>query len=139
MSDPKAFGLPHREPFLFVDAVLDVTPGVSAVCRKSFPPSEPFFSGHFPGEPIVPGVILAEALAQASGIAAGDPSRSFRLSAIRQMKFLRAVRPGEVILLKVEKRAEMSGLLQFSGVAEVEGAVVAEGIIVLSEVSNVVS
>jgi 3-hydroxyacyl-[acyl-carrier-protein] dehydratase len=135
---PIALGLPHREPFIFVDEVLELTPGESAVCSKSFSVEEPFFRGHFPGDPIVPGVILTEALAQASGIAAGRAGirRSFRLSAIRQMKFLRAVRPGETIRLKVEKRGEIGGLLQFSGAAEVEGATVAEGILVLSEVSE---
>jgi len=123
---------------MFVDAVLERCPGESAVCSKTFPASEPFFAGHFPRDPIVPGVILTEALAQTSGIAAGDSSRSFLLSAIRQMKFLRAVHPDERVLLKVEKIAEMGGLLQFSGVAEVDGVPVARGIIVLSEVSNVV-
>lgn len=137
-ASPIAHGLPHREPFLFVDEVLELVPGVSAVCSKTFPVEEPFFRGHFPGDPIVPGVILAEALAQASGIAAGrgENRRSFRLSAIRQMKFLRAVSPGEKIVLRVEKRGEIGGLLQFSGTAEVEQTIVGEGIIVLSEVSD---
>ncbi len=135
---PLTYGLPHREPFLFVDEVLELAPGVSAVCSKTFPIEEPFFRGHFPGDPIVPGVILTEAIAQASGIAASHEGnrRSFRLSAIRQMKFLRAVRPGEKVVLHVEKRGEIGGLLQFSGTAEVEKLTVAEGIIVLSEVSE---
>ena len=135
---PIVHGLPHREPFLFVDEVLELVPGISAVCSKTFPVEEPFFRGHFPGSPIVPGVIITEALAQASGIAAseGGIRRSFRLSAIRQMKFLRAVGPGEKIILSVEKRGEIGGLLQFSGTAAVEKKTVAEGIIVLSEVSQ---
>jgi 3-hydroxyacyl-[acyl-carrier-protein] dehydratase len=137
-DSPTAFGLPHRQPFIFIDEVLELTPGTSAVCSKTFSVEEPFFRGHFPGDPIVPGVILAEALAQASGIAAGrkENRRSFRLSAIRQMKFLRAVHPGDRIVLRVEKRGEIGGLLQFSGTAEVEQIPVAEGIIVLSESSN---
>ena len=63
-QDPVAYGLPHREPFIFIDSVVEVQPGESAICEKSFPPEEPFFRGHFPGDPLVPGVILAEALAQ---------------------------------------------------------------------------
>jgi len=71
MQDPIAHGLPHREPFIFIDSVIETQSGVKSVCRKTFQPEEPFFRGHFPGDPIVPGVILAEALAQAAGIAAG--------------------------------------------------------------------
>lgn len=69
--DPIDYGLPHREPFIFIDAVIEAQPGVKAVCAKTFKADEPFFRGHFPGDPIVPGVILTEALAQTAGIAAG--------------------------------------------------------------------
>jgi 3-hydroxyacyl-[acyl-carrier-protein] dehydratase len=82
-ADPVALGLPHREPFIFVDEVREILPGESAICAKTFPPEEPFFRGHFPGDPLVPGVILTEALAQTAGIAAGQPGRGFRLAAIR--------------------------------------------------------
>ena len=69
--------------------------GQSAVCTKRFAASEPFFRGHFPGNPLVPGVILTEAAAQTAGIAAGEPGRIYHLSAIRQMKFIRAGGAGE--------------------------------------------
>jgi len=132
-ADPVSLGLPHREPFIFIDAVLELEPGVSAACRKTFFPEEPFFRGHFPGDPLVPGVILAEALAQTAGIAAGKPGRSFRLSAIKMMKFPAAVRPGEEIALTARKIAAVGGLWQFEASARVGGATVAEGVIVLSE------
>jgi 3-hydroxyacyl-[acyl-carrier-protein] dehydratase len=132
--DPIACGLPHREPFIFIDAVLQVQPGESAVCEKSFPPEEPFFRGHFPGDPLVPGVIIAEALAQTAGIAAGQPGRGFRLTAIKGMKFLRAVRPREVLTLSARKIAAVGGLWQFEVSARVSEAAVAEGVVVLSEV-----
>jgi len=132
-SDPVALGLPHREPFIFVDEVLALEPGESAQCRKVFAPEEPFFRGHFPGDPLVPGVILAEALAQTAGLAAGQPGKAFRLSAIRGMKFLRAVRPGEEILLSAKKLAVVGGLWQFEVVSRVAGLPVAEGVVVLSE------
>ena len=136
MQDPIAHGLPHREPFIFIDSVIETQSGVKSVCRKTFQPEEPFFRGHFPGDPIVPGVILAEALAQAAGIAAGrgGSKKSYRLSAIKMMKFIKPARPLEEISLRAEKTGEVGGLLQFSVKATVAGEAVAEGAIVLSEV-----
>ena len=130
-------GLPHRPPFVFVREIVDCEPGQSVDARTSFDPNDPMFAGHFPGNPIVPGVILTEALAQAAGIAAasGYPENAqplFLLSAIRTMKFLQAVRPGERIDLRAEKIAATDVLLQFKVTASVEAATVAEGQLVLS-------
>src|SRR5687768_16500847 len=133
-NDPIALGLPHRAPFVFVDQVEEIEPGVSAVCRKTFPADEPFFRGHFPGDPLVPGVILTEALAQTAGLAAGQPGRAFRLSAIKGMKFPRAVRPLDKIALAARKVAVVGSLWQFEVIARVGDDVVAEGVVVLSEV-----
>jgi 3-hydroxyacyl-[acyl-carrier-protein] dehydratase len=132
-SDPIALGLPHREPFIFVDEVCALSPGESAECAKTFSPDEPFFRGHFPGNPLVPGVILTEALAQTAGLAAGQAGRSFLLSAIRGMKFLRAVRPAERITLTARKMAVVGALWQFEVAARVNTQVAAEGVVVLSE------
>jgi 3-hydroxyacyl-[acyl-carrier-protein] dehydratase len=131
--DPLQLGLPHRAPFIFVDEVLELVPGESAVARKVFPADEPFFRGHFPGDPLVPGVILTEALAQTAGLAAGQPGKGFRLTAIKGMKFRRAVRPLEVLELRARKIAAVGGLWQFEAVARVEDEIVAEGVVVLSE------
>ena len=136
MSDPIELGLPHREPFIFIDRVLAHTPGDSAECEKTFAPETPFFAGHFPGAPLVPGVILAEALAQTAGIAAGQPGRGFRLTALRTMKFPSAALPGESIRLHARKVAVVGGLWQFEARATVGERVVAEGVIVLSEASE---
>lgn len=139
-NNPQAHGLPHGEPFIFVDRVLETRSGEWARCEVTFSLERDFFRGHFPGNPIVPGVILTEALAQTSGIAAGSDSennsgitRSFLLSAIRAMKFKRAVLPDEIIVLEATKRGEMAGLLQFETVARVGEEIVVEGQIILSE------
>jgi 3-hydroxyacyl-[acyl-carrier-protein] dehydratase len=130
-------GLPHRPPFVFVREVVQCDPGQSVDARTIFDAEDPMFAGHFPGNPIVPGVILTEALAQAAGIAAasGYPETErpvFLLSAIRMMKFLRPVRPGDSIDLRAEKVAAAEGLLQFKVEARVNGATVAEGQLVLN-------
>ena len=116
-----------------MDEVTELHPGESAIGRKTFPPEEPFFRGHFPGDPLVPGVILTEALAQVAGLAAGQPGRTFRLTAIRGMKFLRPVRPLDVITLRARKIAVVGGLWQFEVSAHVAEQAVAEGVVVLNE------
>jgi 3-hydroxyacyl-[acyl-carrier-protein] dehydratase len=130
-------GLPHRPPFVFVREVISCEPGRSVEARTSFNAEDPMFAGHFPGNPLVPGVILTEALAQTAGIAAasGYPETErpmFLLSAIRTMKFFEAVRPEEEIDLRAEKLAEVERMLQFKVAARVNGVLVAEGQLVLS-------
>jgi 3-hydroxyacyl-[acyl-carrier-protein] dehydratase len=135
------FGLPHRPPFVFVRELISCDPGVSAECATTFDRADPMFAGHFPGNPLVPGVILTEALAQTAGIAAatghesGSPPR-FLLSAIRQMKFFEAVRPEQRIILRAERLAQVKGLLQFRVEALFDGRQIAAGQIVLNEVSD---
>ena len=133
------FGLPHRPPFVFVKEITRCDPGVAAECKTWFEPNDPMFAGHFPDDPMVPGVILTEALAQTAGIAAASahPETArprFLLSAIRQMKFLAAVRPGEQITLRATKQGEVDQLLQFSVEAIVNDIQVATGQLVLSVV-----
>lgn len=130
-------GLPHRPPFIFVRELIALECGVSAECASLFEESDPLFAGHFPGNPLVPGVILTEALAQTAGIvaASGFPANErplFLLSAIRTMKFHRAVRPNESIALRADKAGEMSGLFQFNVRASVGSVAVADGQLVLS-------
>ena len=140
MADHLA-GLPHRPPFVFVRKLVSCREGESAECETSFEPNDPMFAGHFPGNPLVPGVILTEALAQTAGIAAasGHPENArplFLLSAIRAMKFFRAVRPGERIVLRAQKLAQVHDLLQFKVEAIVEESAVAQGELVLSIASQ---
>lgn len=130
--DPAVFGLPHRKPFLFVDRITRHVPGTEAMGEVTFASEDPMFGGHFPGNPIVPGVILTEALAQVAGIA-GSSEKGFLLSAIRAMKFPSSALPGEKILLRATKTGALGGLLQFSVCADVAGRIVADGQVVLNE------
>ena len=137
MTSDENLGLPHRPPFVFVRRLITCEPGVSAECETRFAGDDPMFAGHFPGDPLVPGVILTEALAQTAGIAAASPhpgtSRPrFLLSAIRQMKFFRAVRPEEKIILRARKVATVDDLLQFEVEALIDNELAAAGQIVLN-------
>lgn len=130
-------GLPHRPPFLFVREIVARDPGVSAQCATIFNRDDPMFAGHFPGNPLVPGVILAEALAQTAGIAAAvsdseETKPRFLLSGIRAMKFFQAVRPEERIILRATKLAQVGDLLQFEVEAYVDDTLVAAGQLVLN-------
>lgn len=130
-------GLPHRPPFLFVREVIARDPGVSAQCATVFHSDNPMFAGHFPGNPLVPGVILTEALAQTAGIAAAgsgseETKPRFLLSGIRAMKFFQAVRPEERIVLRATKLAQVGDLLQFEVEAQVNDTLVAAGQLVLN-------
>ncbi|GAB4178794.1 MAG: 3-hydroxyacyl-ACP dehydratase FabZ [Terrimicrobiaceae bacterium] len=122
--------LPHREPFVFVRELIFAGNG-HAECRTWFDAGDPLFAGHFPGDPIVPGVLLTEALAQTSGLAAGEPGRLL-LSGIRKMSFRSAVRPDQIIDLFASRVSAMGGLSLFDVRAEVDGVIVAEGQIILS-------
>jgi 3-hydroxyacyl-[acyl-carrier-protein] dehydratase len=111
--------------------------GHLAECSALFTRDDPMFAGHFPGNPLVPGVILTEALAQTAGIAAAsgfaeNPRPRFLLSAIRGMKFLTAVRPEEEILLRATRLAQVGDLWQFQVEARVDEKLVAEGQLVLN-------
>jgi 3-hydroxyacyl-[acyl-carrier-protein] dehydratase len=132
LATDHVLGLPHRPPFVFVRKLVAREPGVSAECETEFPKDDPIFVGHFPGDPIVPGVILTEALAQTAGIAAHQANQRFLLSAIRQMKFFRAVRPEEKITLRARRIAMVGELLQFEVEALIDNKTVALGQLVMN-------
>jgi len=131
-------GLPHREPFLFVSEVVEIETGVrgSAVWRVSG--SEDFFAGHFPGNPVVPGVLLGEALAQLAGLVAfSGPSiageRGARLARI-DVKFPLAVVPPAEIQLQAVQTRQLDSLVMFDVRATVSGNTVVIGSLVLATV-----
>jgi 3-hydroxyacyl-[acyl-carrier-protein] dehydratase len=123
--------LPHRPPFLWVDRVETVEPGVRCVGLKHIDPQAPFFAGHFPGDPILPGVFLVEAAAQTAGImmgaAGGTSGIQKRLAAVNQFKFLRPVRPGAILKVETRLLVEREGMALVSAVVTVAGEVVATG------------
>ncbi len=135
--DPVELGLPHREPFLFVDAITELAEGERAVGEKTFHADDPVFRGHFPGQPMVPGVLLAEALAQTAGLAIGATGgRMLYLTAIRNMKFPASCVPGERIVLTATRTGGVGELIQCDVTARVGDRLVAEGSIVLSSRSS---
>ena len=123
--------LPHRYPFLLIDRVLELELGKSIVALKNVTYNEPQFTGHFPAQPIMPGVLIVEALAQATGILAfksevGKPidGQIYMLVGIDKVRFKRMVEPGDQLRLEVEVLAIKRGIWKFKCVAKVEGKVV---------------
>jgi 3-hydroxyacyl-[acyl-carrier-protein] dehydratase len=121
--------LPHRYPMLLVDRVLECVPGKHLVALKNVTANEEFFSGHFPGRPVMPGVMMLEALAQSAGIlcfiTAGiypDENSKFYFAGIDKARFRRPVIPGDQLLLRVTLERRIRSIWKFSTVAEVGGA-----------------
>jgi 3-hydroxyacyl-[acyl-carrier-protein] dehydratase len=123
--------LPHRYPFLLVDRVDSVTDD-KIVARKMVTANEPFFQGHFPGNPIMPGVLIVEALAQAGALLVApqvgfDPARQvIYFMAIDKVKFRKPVVPGDALILEVVPLRKGGAVWKMRGEAKVDGAVVAE-------------
>jgi 3-hydroxyacyl-[acyl-carrier-protein] dehydratase len=124
--------LPHRYPFLMVDKILEIEPGKTILAAKNVSINEPHFTGHFPNQPIMPGVLIVEALAQAAGILVAKTlgiskeGRSVYLTGIENAKFRKMVQPGDILHLKVEIKQHRGPLWKFQGQALVEGELVAE-------------
>jgi 3-hydroxyacyl-[acyl-carrier-protein] dehydratase len=131
--------LPHRYPFLLVDRVLACVPGEYLHALKNVTFNEPFFPGHFPHRPVMPGVMIIEALAQACGILAFKTVRvvpntetRFYFVAIDNARFRKPVEPGDQLLLKVTLKRAFKGIWKFHGLAEVDGQEVASAEIMVA-------
>jgi len=123
--------LPHRYPFLLIDKVLEFEIGKSLTAIKNITFNEPQFTGHFPSNPIMPGVLIIEALAQATGILAfksevGKPKEGqiYMLVGVDNARFKRIVEPGDQLKLKVEVLTVKRGIWKFKGVAYVDDKIV---------------
>ena len=98
--------IPHRQPFMLIDTIEEMEPGIKAVAKKCVTYNEPFFNGHFPNEPVMPGVLIVEALAQTGAVAIlsleENKGKTAYFAAINSAKFKRKVIPGDVLMLETE-------------------------------------
>ena len=122
--------LPHRYPFLLVDRIIELVPATKAVGIKNVTMNEEFFRGHFPDQPIMPGVLIIEALAQVAGILAfkteGDAGKAVYFMSIERAKFRKPVVPGDQLRLDVSILQHRGNVWKFSGNALVEDKIAAE-------------
>ncbi len=131
--------LPHRYPFLLVDRVLELTPDKHVKALKNVTINEPFFNGHFPGHPVMPGVLIVEALAQACGLLIflsaqeKNSKRLFYLVKVDNAKFTALVVPGDQLILNVELRRTIRKMGQFICTAHVGDKKVAEAELLCAE------
>jgi 3-hydroxyacyl-[acyl-carrier-protein] dehydratase len=121
--------LPHGREFRFVDRLTTLEPGVRGEGEYTLHGDEPFLRGHFPGEPIMPGVLLVEAAAQLAGVVAQSdpqipPLPGLKLTALRSVKILGTARPGEVLQIQSEVTGRLGNLVQANATVSVAGRVV---------------
>lgn len=132
--------LPHRYPFLLIDRVLDYVPDSHLIGIKNVTHNEPYFPGHFPQRPVMPGVLILEALAQATGILAfktvdriPDSNSLYYFVGIDNARFKRPVEPGDQLRLEVQYVKRMRGIWKFNGKATVDDEIVCSAEIMCAE------
>ncbi len=124
--------LPHRYPFLLVDRIIELIPGEKVFALKNVTMNEPFFQGHFPGRPIMPGVLIVEAMAQAGGVLAFESTPEIQqggviyFMAIDKVKFRKPVVPGDQLIFEVQLLKQRAKTVKMSGTASVDGKRVSE-------------
>jgi len=124
--------LPHRYPFLLIDRVLEMEAGASLTALKNVSVNEPFFQGHFPGQPVMPGVLVLEAMAQATGLLAfsamgeGHEAKLYLLLGIDKARFRGQVSPGDQLILSIKLKRNIRGIDMYECKATVDGVVVVE-------------
>jgi 3-hydroxyacyl-[acyl-carrier-protein] dehydratase len=124
--------IPHRYPFLLVDRVLDVVPGESAVGLKNVTMNEPHFQGHFPDRPVMPGVLIVEAMAQTAAVivvshlGTESEGKLVYFMSIENARFRKPVEPGDQLMIHCKKERQRGNVWKFFAEAKVDGVVVAE-------------
>lgn len=124
--------IPHRPPFLLIDKVINIVPGQSATGVKAVSGGEPYFAGHFPGNPVMPGVLIIESFAQVAScmfskfLPDETEGKLFFLTSVDKARFRKPVRPGDMLYLKIVKKGGKGTLQKFTGLAEVDGKKMAE-------------
>ena len=126
--------IPHRPPFLWIDWVEELEPGVRCVAVKFVDPANPIFAGHFPAKPILPGIFLIEAVAQTAGVmlgsaqmAVGSTGGVALLAAVNRFKFFKPVTPGQELRIETKKLTEALQMAYIGGTVWVDGEIVASG------------
>lgn len=142
MTNPRVIGrneiealIPHRPPFLWIDRVEELEPGVRCIAVKFVDPANPIFTGHFPAKPILPGVLLIEAMAQTAGVMMGSAASQAAeqstgvalLAAVNRFKFLKPVTPGQELRIESRKLTEAGQMAYVGGTVWVGGEIVATG------------
>lgn len=132
--------LPHRYPFLLVDRVLELEPDVRIVAIKNVTINEPFFQGHFPHYPVMPGVLIVEAMAQAAALLSfkslgtkRDDNMVVYLVGVDGARFKRPVVPGDTLILEAEKLLEKRGLIKYAVRAKVDGQLACEAVLLCTQ------
>lgn len=126
--------IPHRYPFLMVDRLIDVIPGESATGVKNVTANEPYFQGHFPGRPVMPGVLIIEAMAQTAAVivvaslGASAEGKLVYFMSIESARFRKPVEPGDQLKLFCRKERQRANVWRFTGEARVGDTVVAEAV-----------
>ncbi len=124
--------IPHRYPFLMIDRMIEAVPDAHAVAIKNVSINEPYFQGHFPKQPVMPGVLVIESMAQTAAVlvvmtlGSSAEGKLVYFTSIDSARFRKPVTPGDTVFVRVEKRRRRGNLWQFTGEAQVDGALMAE-------------
>jgi len=134
--------IPHRYPFILIDRIIELVPGKRCTAIKNVTINEPFFQGHFPGQPVMPGVLILESMAQAGAFlvlnSVEDPmKKNMWDSAVEKSKFRKPIVPGDQVRIEMELIKIRMNAVKLGGVAYVEDTKVAEGIIMANIVDRV--
>ena len=127
--------IPHRYPFVMVDRIIDLTPGESAVGLKNVSMNEPYFLGHFPGHPVMPGVLIVESMAQTAAVLVVQTmgheaeGKLVYFMSVDECRFRRPVVPGDQLHVHVARERRRGNVWKFRGEAKVDGQTVAEAVI----------